>query len=71
MGRNVYHGYFITTEKTLARTAYPRNGNVHNPTKYYNWSSFVNGKIVTSMQSTRRAAIEVAQEFIDSGEVEG
>lgn len=68
MNPNVYHGFFITTEKVLERTAYPRNGNVHNPTKYYRWSSFVNGKIVTSMQSTRRAAIEVAQDYIDGGE---
>jgi len=27
----------FTIEKVLVRTAYARNGNVHNPTRYYEW----------------------------------
>jgi len=52
----------IYAEKVLDRIAYPRNGNVHNPTKYYKWVGFVNGRRVTSPMRTKREALEVARE---------
>ena len=44
-----------TVTRRLIRTAYPRNGNVHNPTKYYAWDVTVNGRVMFIARTMREA----------------
>jgi len=46
----------IEYRKRLVGTAYPRNGNVHNPTRYYRWDVFKDGKNVDGSFRTLREA---------------
>ena len=52
----------ITAEKILDRVAYAKNGNAHNPTKYWKWVGKVDGHTVTIPYRTKREALEVARE---------
>lgn len=53
--RGEWSGYFV--EKRVARIAYPRNGNVHNPTVYYRWDvRDKGGRLVLVGVKTRAAA---------------
>lgn len=52
----------VFVERVLYRTAYARNGNAHNPTKYYRWNAYLvidGGKRITisSYFRTKREAI--------------
>jgi hypothetical protein len=46
----------IEYRKRLVRTAYPRNGNVHNPTRYYLWDVYRDGKAIDGGFRTLRGA---------------
>jgi len=37
-----------TIRKVVSRTAYPRNGNVDNPTVYYRWELWREGRLIDS-----------------------
>ncbi len=50
-------GYEI--HKVLARTAYPRNGNGGNPTKYYRWEVYHNGLLIGQGDQRRDAKIVI------------
>jgi hypothetical protein len=39
-------GHTIEITRTHVRTAYARNGNVGNPTEYFEWRAYLNGKPV-------------------------
>ena len=54
-------GRTVTVVRKHVGGAYPRNGNVHNPTQYYTWESYLDGKLVTAWARTRAVAYEYAR----------
>jgi starvation-inducible outer membrane lipoprotein len=69
--RSTHAGHVVEIQRHLDRLAYARNGNVHNPSRYYRWEARVDGKVVTTSSRSKRYAMEVANLYIDSGEVDG
>lgn len=59
-----YDGNTITVTRRQIGTAYPRNGNAHNPTVYYTWVVSVDGESLGSAP-TRWEAYEIARVHID------
>lgn len=56
----------VEIRRRLWREAYPRNGNVHNPTRYYRWDVIVEGRCMNTYERQReaKAAIPVlVQEY--------
>ena len=52
-----YHGWEIW--QRVARVAYPRNGNLHNPTPTYAWDILFHGKVMDSLPTLRAAKAEI------------
>lgn len=52
-----------TIERFVTRTAYARNGNAHNPTKYYAWRCIVGGKDVGHQATLAKAKDFLREEF--------
>jgi len=44
--------------------AYARNGNHHNPTRHYDWQTFVDG-VYQGGSSTKRAAVKFGADIVD------
>jgi hypothetical protein len=63
------------TERVEVGRAYPRNGNVHNPTPEYRWDLYLDGKLVDSAPRYRvlvKAAREYGREgYSTKGETAG
>lgn len=60
-----YAGHAIEITRRHIGTAYPRNGNVHNPTEYFTWSVSIDGKMHDNYLSTRWEAYESARQHIE------
>jgi hypothetical protein len=45
-------------------TAYPVNGNVHNPTQYFSWSTTIDGKPHLNLLPSRAQAYEHARAYV-------
>lgn len=55
-----HDGQTIVIERIPQGVAYARNGNAHNPTRYYVWQAYLNGTVVPIKRETRREAWEAA-----------
>lgn len=53
----------ITYHKVEVGSAYPRNGNLHNPTKRYRWEVRADGRLIGSA-STLKAVKEIAALYL-------
>lgn len=54
-------GHAIEVTRVHVGTAYARNGNVGNPTEYFQWESTVDGEWATGTAPTRTVAYEYAR----------
>lgn len=64
----IINAVVILITRRQVGTAYARNGNAHNPTKYYLWRAEVDGEFVGEFD-TRRIAYEVARNRITRDDV--
>jgi hypothetical protein len=46
-------------QRRVVRIAYPRNGNLHNPTVTYAWDILRDGKLVDRLPTLRAAKAEI------------
>jgi hypothetical protein len=65
------HDHTVTVERIVERYAYARNGNAHNPSPYYLYVALVDGKPATNGSSRQKFVVEVATDYITTGEVPG
>lgn len=56
-----FEGHEIIVTRQHIGTAYPSNGNVGNPTEYFQWMSTVDGQYATGTAPTRAVAYEYAR----------
>jgi hypothetical protein len=59
--RYLFNDHVIEVTREHCGTAYPENGNVHNPTEYFVWNSTLDGESATSWRQTRAVAYEYAR----------
>jgi hypothetical protein len=67
-------GDIIILTRRHIGTAYPRNGNVHNPTEYFRWEAMLNEVVIGTHFEKRADAYESARGFQycnDKGRVRG
>lgn len=60
-------GRTVVLAKFISGFAYARSGNAHNPTPRTYWTATVDGTKV-ALANTRRYVLEVAREYIETGE---
>ena len=60
-----FSGTEITIERHYWRTAYPRNGNTHNPTIYYRWQPEAFG-VTHGLFLSRAEAYEYIRQIIEA-----
>ena len=60
-------GQTIVIVRVAWRVAHARNGNTHNPTRYYRWKAYLNGVFLPPYASTRREAYWRAVQHLQPG----